>query len=606
MALSAEAVESLAQYSQPADLQAIWHEQGLYDSAVVGSFLTWHQRRFPWRPAVVDGQMRLTHGEIDTAATALAARFHVAGVQPGDVVSWQAPNWWESIVIAIATWRVGAINNPILTIYREHELRQIFADLEPAVVVAPEDFRGVSHQALVDSVLEELSLSPLLRIGLRGSSKGWTEIETLFVPSRTSEISARVDPDEPCVIAYTSGTTARAKGVVVSSRQFLAETRQMAGIWGIGWDDRTFMPAPLAHLTGLTVGLSVPFSVGGSVALLDIWDAERAVSIVEAECGVFSSGTPTLLEEICNVYEDAQGVTPSLRQFSVGGAPVAPRLIERCETIGIKGLRCYGSTEHLSTTIMNGGYPLETRRDTDGPIAPGTEITCVDEAGTVLPPGHIGEMRVRGPERMMGYVSPTDNEAALDPTEGWFSTGDIGFVDEANCVHFTGRIKDVINRGGEKFSAREMEDVISAHNAVRQVAVVPVPDARFGEVPAAVIILKRGVANPKHAQSLSASCSTMVLLGRRHRPSGDSSMSCQRHRSERCGSKSSFRGWLTVRHHSQSREGDPKTVAHGYVLVGKPAQAFRGLPLLRCDSRRTVPKTVAGLRPSAFSLEQTT
>lgn len=496
MALRAESIESLAQYAQPRCLQALWHEQGIYDSAVVSSLLGWHQRRWPWRPAIIDGDLCLTHGEVDAASSTLASRLQSIGVQRGDVISWQSPNWWESIVVAIATWRIGAINNPILAIYREHEIRQIFADLEPAVVVAPESFRGVSHQTLLDCVLDELDQSPLLRIGLRGTSTGWTPIEDLVVGARTAEINTSIDPDDPCVIAYTSGTTARAKGVVVNSRQFLAETRQMAGIWGIGWDDRTFMPAPLAHLTGLTVGLSVPFSVGGSVALLDTWDAERAVSVIQREAGIFSSGTPTLLEEICNVYEELSDVTPALEQFSVGGASVAPRLIERCEEVGIKGLRCYGSTEHLSTTIMNGGYPLETRRDTDGPIAPGSEITCVDEAGVPLPAGEPGEMRVRGPERMMGYVSPADNEAALDPNEGWFSTGDIGFVDEANCVHFTGRIKDIINRGGEKFSAREMEDIISAHHAVRQVAVVPLPDSRFGEVPAAVIILKGGAPAP--------------------------------------------------------------------------------------------------------------
>jgi acyl-CoA synthetase len=494
--LRREILDDLARYEQPAGLQARWLAEGLYDSAVVGAAVAWPQRRWPWRTAVVDGDVRLTYGELGRAVASLTAALREAGVGRGDVVAWQAPNWWESIVVALAAWRLGAINNPILMIYREHELRQILADLEPAAVVAPASFRGIAHQELLDTVLAELGHVPRLRLALRGTSAGWRPFEDLLAASGVGDDAVPAEPDDPCVIAYTSGTTARAKGVIVNSRQFLAETRQMAGIWGIAWDDRTFMPAPLAHLTGLTVGLSVPFSVGGSVALLDVWDPERALQIVEAERAVFSSGTPTLLEEICNAYEESTVEAAALRQFSVGGAAVAPRLIERCQEVGISAFRCYGSTEHLSTTIMNAGYPLEVRRDTDGPIAPGSEISCVDEEGRVLPRGEPGEMRIRGPERMMGYVDAGDNAASLDRVEGWFSTGDIGFVDDADCVHFTGRIKDIINRGGEKFSAREMEDVIAVHEAVRQVAVVPLPDERLGEVPAAVLVLREGVDPP--------------------------------------------------------------------------------------------------------------
>jgi acyl-CoA synthetase len=224
---------------------------------------------------------------------------------------------------------------------------------------------------------------------------------------------------------------------------------------------------------------------------------------VEAEGAVFSSGTPTFLEEICNAYERSDLSRASLRQFSVGGAVVPPTLIERCQEKGIAAFRCYGMTEHLSTTIMNAGYPLEIRRGTDGPIAPGSELKCVADDGSPLPRGELGEMRVRGPERMMGYVNPADNEPVLDPAEGWFSTGDIGYVDEHDCVHFSGRTKDIINRGGEKFSAREMEDVICRHPAIRQVAVVPAPDRRLGEVPAAFVVLRDDSSPPPRDELVS-------------------------------------------------------------------------------------------------------
>jgi acyl-CoA synthetase (AMP-forming)/AMP-acid ligase II len=276
----------------------------------------------------------------------------------------------------------------------------------------------------------------------------------------------------------------------------MAETRQMRETWGVAWDDVSFMPAPLAHLTGVNVGITVPFTAGAAVVLMDVWRPEPAVELIERfGCGI-SSGTPTFLEEIVSIYERGGRADAALRQYSVGGAAVPPELIERAEAVGIGAFRCYGMTEHMSTTIANRSLPLDTRARTDGPVGPGSEISCVDEDGNVLPPGEPGEIRVRGPERMMGYLDPRHNEGVLDPVEGWFSTGDVGFVDAAGNVHISGRTKDIINRGGEKFSAREIEDVVCTHPAIRQAAVVPAADPRYGEVPAAFIVLGEGVEAP--------------------------------------------------------------------------------------------------------------
>jgi len=254
------------------------------------------------------------------------------------------------------------------------------------------------------------------------------------------------------------------------------------------------MPAPLAHLTGAVVGVTVPLGAGAGSVLMDVWDPDRAVPLIEREGCCFSAGTPTLLEEIVSRYEEA-GRRSSLLDYSVGGQAVAPRLIERAEEVGIGAFRLYGMTEHLTTTIVNRSAPLAIRSQTDGVIGPGSEISTIDPDGKVLPLDTAGEIRVRGPERMAGYVDPEHNAAALDP-EGWFSTGDIGRIDADGVVRIEGRIKEIINRGGEKFSAREMEDVICRHPAVRQAAVVPAPDERFGEVPAAFVVLASGSDAP--------------------------------------------------------------------------------------------------------------
>ncbi|HZO07276.1 MAG TPA: AMP-binding protein, partial [Solirubrobacterales bacterium] len=444
------AAAAFERYRQPAHLREEWLRLGLTSDAVVGPTLYARLLQFPDNPAVVDGEVRLSNGDLATRSARLAGALQAAGVEAGDVVSWQVPNWWEALATALAVWRIGAVNNPVLMIYREHELRQIFTDLEPKVVVAPQEFRRFRHQEMLDSVLAEIGHEPALRIGVRGGDGGWSDLEELVEASEAPPVETATGPDDPCVVAYTSGTTAGAKGVVIDSTSLMAETRQMRETWGLAWDDVSFMPAPLAHLTGVTVGLTVPFTAGCSVVLMDSWRPDEAVPTMEREGCTISSGTPIFLEEIVRGYEELGIERASLRQYSVGGQAVVPTLIERAEAVGIGAFRCYGMTEHLSTTIANASSSMETRRDTDGPVGPGSEISCVDEEGRVLPPGEPGEIRVRGPERMMGYVNPAHNEGVLDPEEGWFSTGDVGFVDEDGNVHISGRIKDIINRGGEK------------------------------------------------------------------------------------------------------------------------------------------------------------
>lgn len=488
--------ERFLAYRQPAELTEEWKRLGYTSDAVVGPLLFARMAQSGPRPAVVDGDLRLSNHELAERAARLAGALASAGVGPGDVVSWQVPNWWEALAISLAVWRIGAVSNPVLMIYREHELRQIFSDLSPKAVFAPREFRRFRHQEMLDTVLEEIGHEPALRVGVRGGDPRWPSLDELAAEASPAPLEMSRSPEDPCIVAYTSGTTAGAKGVVVDSVGLLAETRQMRETWGLGWRDVSFMPAPFAHLTGVTVGLTVPLSAGASVALMDVWDGERAVDLIERESCTVSSGTPIFLEEIVRGYEDRELERARLRQYSVGGQAVSPRLIERADAVEIAAFRCYGMTEHLSTTIANGGCSLETRRDTDGPLAPGSEISCVDHDGRPLPAGEPGEIRVRGPERMMGYVDPLHNEGVLDTEEGWFSTGDIGSVDSEGRVRIQGRIKDIINRGGEKFSAREMEDMICRHPDVRQAAVVPAPDERFGEVPAAFLVLVPGAAEP--------------------------------------------------------------------------------------------------------------
>lgn len=436
----------------------------------------------PWATAVVDGDRRVTHGELDAATAALAGSLRAAGAGPGSVVLWQAPNWWETVVVALATWRVGAVNAPMLVGHDEPELRQAVAELRPDVVVATPVRDGIER---MDAVLEAAAHRPALRVALRGRAAGWADLDALLAGDGVRGAAA-VAPEAPCALAYTAGTTAEPRGVVLDSRALLAETRQMCSAWGLAWSDPVLMPTPLAHVTGLTAGLTAPLSAGGSVVLVDEHEPERALELVLAERPSISAATPAFLTALCELLERRPGDV-ALRQFAVGGARVDPGLIDRAEALGIHAFRGYGLTEHCSVTIANGSHPLETRRDTDGPLAPGTEAECVDDRGRPLAPGTAGELRVRGPERMLGYVDPDHNAAAFTLDGGWLDTGDVATVDAHGRVRVIGRRHDVVRRGGEVRSVRPAERALAAHPAVAAAAVVPWPDERLGEVPVAYV-----------------------------------------------------------------------------------------------------------------------
>ncbi|MHA2416586.1 AMP-binding protein [Mycobacterium avium] len=440
------------------------------------------------QPAVIQGGHQLTYQELLEVVERAAAWLGGAGIGPGDVVCWQTPNWWEAHVLGLAIWHAGAVSCPIAPFYREHELRQVIEQVRPAAVVTAESFRGFAHAEAFDDVLAEAGLGDVARIVLRGTPRGWAPFDAVIAHGRRQE-SAVVEADDPCLILFTSGTTSGAKAAVHSSRTLLAETRQLADAWGLSWEDVAYMAAPLQHITGVLNAMTIPLLVGASAVLAERWEADVAVTDIMRHRVTYSAGATVFLQELTDAARAARVHLP-LRMFACGGAAVPRAVMERSEEQGIPAARVYGMTELPTVTVMNRAYPFDLRAETDGAIAPGVQVRVVGSDGEPLPAGCPGELLVRGPEQMLGYLDPEANRAAIDDA-GWFSTGDVGLVDGARFVTITGRVKDVINRGGEKFSARDIEDLLVKHPAVRHAAVVPGPDARFGEVPVAFVVLDR-------------------------------------------------------------------------------------------------------------------
>jgi acyl-CoA synthetase (AMP-forming)/AMP-acid ligase II len=457
---------------------------GFVSEQSLGRLLPRAARRWPARRAVVEGTTTLSYGELWFAVRSAAGLLRSSGVAAGDRVCWQTPNWWEAHAAALAIWHVGAVNCPIPMLNRELELRHILQELRPSAVIAPGVVRGFDHAEAFDQICREEGIETKIKLGLRHERSGWTSFEeALQCPA--DDAGCEIGVESPCLILYTSGTSSGPKGVMLSPRAVLSEGQQIAREWTVGRADASYMPAPLGHVTGVGLGIVLPLLVGGCSVLSERWDPERAVQEIDAHRVTVSAGATVFLRELADA---AAGRAPlPLREYACGGAAVPIDVMDAAEAVGVRAHRCYGMTENSSVTLASSLDPYETRAHTDGRLAEGVEAFTIDTAGNRLSVGEVGEIVVRGPERMLGYVDAAQSALALD-ADGWFRTGDLGSLDADGHLSVIGRLKDIINRGGEKFATGDIERLILGAPDVAAAAVVPASDARFGEVPAAFVV----------------------------------------------------------------------------------------------------------------------
>jgi acyl-CoA synthetase len=457
--------------------------------------------RFPFRNAAVDvtGEeaVDITYAELHDSACRVAAWLRAQGVAPGEVVLVQSPNLWEVLAVCWAAWHVGAVLNPVVDIYRRHELEAISDQPRPAAVVTVAEHRGFAHAEAYDGLLAGLGHEPAARLLLRGARDGWTGWEGALAADPTGGAPGVLDPDDPALILFTSGTTSAPKGAVHSSRTLVAEAIQLGRAWTLSWRDRIYLPVPVAHITGVEFGLVFPAYVAGSVLLsrMDVTDPGRSLREIARYGVTAAGGSAADIPAVLDLYREYGVEGVPLRTMVSGGTRVSEASMKAAEAAGILPMRIYGMTECPSVTASAACDDAGVRLRTDGRLGPGVECQAVDpDTRQPRPDGEEGELRVRGPERMLCYLSEEATAAAIDG-DGWFYTGDLGVVRDG-CVTITGRIKEIINRGGEKFSAREIEESLESHPSVLRAAVVPAPHPGFGEVPAAFVVLRPGEAAP--------------------------------------------------------------------------------------------------------------
>lgn len=446
----------------------------------------------PDRVLLIDGEQRIDcktlHAQATTLAHALLARAPI-----GSVVSFMLPNWREAAVIYLAATFAGMVVNPILPSLRDRELQFLLKDVQSRLIFVPMTFRQHEYAAMLSRVAAQLDTPPDIVV-VRGDPGIHITFDSLLrqgEPRRRSahhpEFPAR-DPDAVRLVLYTSGTTGRPKGVLHSHNSLHALLRQLQEHWLVEPGDKFLVPSPVSHIGGSIYAFEGPLLLGTTAVLMDRWEADEAVRLMDQEHCTHMAGATPFLEQMLAAAKRTDTRLPSLKVFICGGASVPPLLIRNAAEYFKRAVvsRVYGSTEVPVTTVgVTDRGDAAHAADTDG-RAGLADIKLIDHASA---PAGQGEIHARGPQMLVGYLHPEDEQDAFD-AEGYFRTGDLGRRVDDDYLVVTGRAKDIIIRNGENISPKEIEDILAGHPQVAEVAIVGLPDARTGERACAVVVPK--------------------------------------------------------------------------------------------------------------------
>lgn len=481
--------------TRPPMRAAAWRACGAWRDETLWEALAATVARASACTALIEDAQRLDFATLAARAERLAAGLAARGVVAGDVVAFQLPNWWETVVVFFAAARLGATAQPVLPIAGASELRFMLRQSGARALFVPGRWRDADHRALLETVRADLPALAHVVVVRDAPSAGTEPWEAVFAGGATPP-AAPHDAEAVALLAYTSGTTAEPKGVLHTHATLLAEAHSLVPVHGLGPGDVTLMPSPLTHVSGIVHAMLVPAALGTAAVLMPRWDPGRALALIAAEHVTYMVGAPTFLRDLASHPALAQTDVTRFRLFSCGGADVDAALVaDAAARLGCVAKRVYGSTEFPTITTTGPDDPPARRIDSDGRPIGAAEVRVVDDDGAPVAPGVEGEILAVGPECFLGYLDPAANADAFT-ADAWFRTGDLGVVDVAGFLRITGRKKDILIRKGENVSAREVEEMLVTHPAVAEVAVVGVPDAAAGELIGAAVRLRPGATPP--------------------------------------------------------------------------------------------------------------
>ncbi|ENG8752099.1 medium-chain fatty-acid--CoA ligase [Escherichia coli] len=480
--------------------RAAYRQQGLWGDASLADYWQQTARAMPDKIAVVDNHgASYTYSALDHAASCLANWMLAKGIESGDRIAFQLPGWCEFTVIYLACLKIGAVSVPLLPSWREAELVWVLNKCQAKMFFAPTLFKQTRPVDLILPLQNQLpQLQQIVGVDKLAPATSSLSLSQIIADNTPLTTAITTHGDELAAVLFTSGTEGLPKGVMLTHNNILASERAYCARLNLTWQDVFMMPAPLGHATGFLHGVTAPFLIGARSVLLDIFTPDACFALLEQQRCTCMLGATPFVYDLLNLLEKQPADLSALRFFLCGGTTIPKKVARECQQRGIKLLSVYGSTESSPHAVVNLDDPLSRFMHTDGYAAAGVEIKVVDDARKTLPPGCEGEEASRGPNVFMGYFDEPELTARALDEEGWYYSGDLCRMDEAGYIKITGRKKDIIVRGGENISSREVEDILLQHPKIHDACVVAMPDERLGERSCAYVVLKA----PHHSLSL--------------------------------------------------------------------------------------------------------
>ena len=458
--------------------------------------------------------------QLQSQADKVSALLLELGVQRGEAVALQLPNWVEFVAVTLGIMQIGALVTPIMPVFGPHEIAKILTRSAARVIFIPDAFRHQDNpQDLIDAAKEpgaKLKIEQVIVVRATARDERPVTITTPPVPAEAmtdtrtrhwtwryyreaigsqhphvEDILARTpSPDDPCQLLFTSGTTGEPKGVLHAHRALSTAVSMEIEHLGMNAGDRIYVPTPMAHQTGFLYGLLLAWQLRVAAVVQPIWDARIALDQAFGQAGTsfVQAATPFLADTVAQVKAGAPA-PESLRIFVATGAAV-PRALahEATDVLHAAVLGAFGTTESCLGALSTPQDAPQEAWGSDGRALPGIELRIRDDHGTVLPPGQEGNFEIHSPTLFIGYLERPELTAEVFTEDGWFRTGDLATLDEHGFLHITGRVKDVINRGGEKIPVVEIENLLFQHPLIADAAVVAMPDPRLGERACAFVV----------------------------------------------------------------------------------------------------------------------
>jgi acyl-CoA synthetase (AMP-forming)/AMP-acid ligase II len=478
------------------ELAAQYRQQGFWTEKTLGEHFDEIVKKYSHKKAIVYKDQAITYSQLEEKVNKVAAGLIAAGLQKGDVLSVQLPNWPEFIYFFYAAIKSGIVFNPLHVPYRKREVEFILRFSNSKAMVIPDQYGRFDYPDMIQEIwprLPNLKLVWVLGDKVPPQMSSATELLNKSTSSKESETmvaSNLSDADSPILLMYTSGTESDPKGVVHSHNSVGCMGGTITKGLGMSSEDVIFTPSPFSHAMGILLGPWASVYWGAQIVIQEAFDSEEILRFIQDHKITFFAGTPSHIVAILQVPNFSQYQLSSLRTFFTGGASCPVEIVrEATNQFGCQLSCLYGMTEGVTTYTRLDDTP-ETASKTVGRPGPGSEIKIFDEDGKEVPDGITGEIVARGPSLFLSYYKNPQATQDTRSADGWFFTGDLGYIDQEGNLRIVGRKKDMIIRGGKNIYPAEIEELIYTHPKIVEAALVGVPDHRLGERSCLFVVLK--------------------------------------------------------------------------------------------------------------------